>query len=397
MAESALPRAPHRVRDEFLTFAPPSIGEEEIAEVVDTLRSGWITTGPKTARFEEEFARFLGAPGALAVNSCTAALHTALLTAGVGEGDEVITTPLTFAATANVIEHVRARPVFVDVDPDTLQLDATRLEAAVTARTRAIIPVHFAGHPADLDAIETVARRHQLLVVEDAAHALPARFRGRLIGSGGNPVAFSFYATKNLTTGEGGMLTGDPEFLQRARIASLHGMSHDGWKRYAEGGHWFYEVLLPGFKYNMSDIQAAMGLAQLAKVERHQARRRAVVTSYQAAFAEHDAFELPVERPEVEHAWHLYVLRLHPGVLRIGRDRFIEELTQRRIGTSVHFIPLHLHPYYRDTYGYAPDAYPVAQSNYERMLSLPLHPGLTETDVGDVVAAVLDIAEEYRR
>lgn len=397
MAESAPPRTPHRVRRDFLTFAPPSIGDEEIAEVVDTLRSGWITTGPKTARFEQEFARYLGAPGALAVNSCTAALHTALLTAGIGPGDEVITTPLTFAATANVIEHVRARPVFVDVDPETLQIDPDRLEAAVTPRTRAIIPVHFGGHPADLDAVDTVASRHGLLVVEDAAHALPARFRGRLIGSRGNPVAFSFYATKNLTTGEGGMLTADPEFLERARIASLHGMSHDGWKRYAEGGHWFYEVLLPGFKYNMSDIQAAMGLAQLAKLERHQARRRAVVRAYQAAFAGHDAFELPVERPEVEHAWHLYVLRLQPGVLRIGRDRFIQELTQRKIGTSVHFIPLHLHPYYRDTYGYAPDAYPVAQSNYERMLSLPLHPGLSEADVEDVVGAVLDIAEEYRR
>ena len=288
MAESAPPRTPHRVRRDFLTFAPPSIGDEEIAEVVDTLRSGWITTGPKTARFEQEFARYLGAPGALAVNSCTAALHTALLTAGVGAGDEVITTPLTFAATANVIEHVRARPVFVDVDPETLQIDPDGLEAAVTPRTRAIIPVHFGGHPADLDAVDTVASRHGLLVVEDAAHALPARFRGRLIGSRGNPVAFSFYATKNLTTGEGGMLTADPEFLERARIASLHGMSHDGWKRYAEGGHWFYEVLLPGFKYNMSDIQAAMGLAQLAKLERHQARRRAVVHAYQAAFTGHD-------------------------------------------------------------------------------------------------------------
>ena len=397
MTESALPRTPHRVRREFLTFAPPSIGDEEIAEVVDTLRSGWITTGPKTARFEQEFARYLGAPGALAVNSCTAALHTALLTAGVGAGDEVVTTPLTFAATANVIEHVRARPVFVDVDPETLQIDPDGLEAAVTSRTRAIIPVHFGGHPADLDAVDAVASRHGLLVVEDAAHALPARFRGRLIGSRGNPVAFSFYATKNLTTGEGGMLTADPEFLERARIASLHGMSHDGWKRYAEGGHWFYEVLLPGFKYNMTDIQAAMGLAQLAKLERHQARRREVAAAYQAAFAGHDAFELPVERPEVEHAWHLYVLRLQPGVLRIGRDRFIEELTERKIGTSVHFIPLHLHPYYRDTYDYAPDAYPVAQSNYERMLSLPLHPGLSETDVEDVIGAVLDIAEEYRR
>ena len=397
MPDHALSPTAPRTRSEFLMFAPPSIGEEEIAEVVDTLRSGWITTGPKTARFEEEFARFLGAPGALALNSCTAGLHAALVTLGVGPGDEVITSPLTFAASANVIEHVRARPVFADVDPVTLQMDPERVAAAVTPRTRAIIIVHFGGHPANLSAIRDIAARHRLTIIEDAAHALPARHGGKLIGSGDNPVAFSFYATKNLTTGEGGMLTADPDFLKRARVISLHGMSHDGWNRYAEGGHWYYEVKLPGFKYNMTDIQAALGLWQLRKLERHQQRRRAVVAAYQQAFADCDAFELPVERPGVEHAWHLYVLRLQPGILTIGRDQFIAELTRRRIGTSVHFIPLHLHPFYRDTYGYAPDAYPVAYANYRRMLSLPLHPGLTDADVADVTEAALDIAQAHRR
>lgn len=384
-------------RTAFLSFAPPSIGEEEIAEVTDTLRSHWITTGPKTARFERDFAAFLGAPGALALNSCTAGLHTALVTAGIGRGDEVITSTLTFAASANVAEHVGARPVLVDVEPDTLQMDPERIRAAITPRTRAIVVVHYGGHPADLDAIEAIAAEHGLLVVEDAAHALPARYRGRLIGAGSNPTAFSFYATKNLTTGEGGMLTGDPEFLRRARIVSLHGMSRDGWNRYAEGGHWFYEIEMPGFKYNMTDIQASLGLCQLRRLEDFQRRRRAIVAAYQEAFASDDAFELPVERSDVEHAWHLYVLRLRPRVLSIGRDRFIEEMTRRQIGTSVHFIPLHLHPYYRDTYGYRPDQFPVAQSNYERMLSLPLHPALSDGDVADVITAVLEIAGQSRR
>jgi dTDP-4-amino-4,6-dideoxygalactose transaminase len=395
--EIPMPSVSRPPRSTFLTFAPPAIGEEEIAEVAAALRSGWITTGPRTAQFERDFAGYLGAPGALALNSCTAGLHTALLTAGIGAGDEVITTPVTFAATANVIEHVGARPVLADVEPDTLQIDPAQVARAVTPRTRAIIPVHYAGHPCDLDAINDIARAHDCLVIEDAAHSLPARYRGRLIGSGDNPVAFSFYATKNLTTGEGGMLTGDPDFLKRARVVSLHGMSHDGWNRYAEGGHWYYEVKLPGFKYNMTDIQAAIGLWQLRKLDDLQRRRRAVVAAYHAAFGDDEAFELPVERPDVEHAWHLYVLRLRPEVLSIGRDQFIEELTRRKIGTSVHFIPIHLHPYYRDRYGYAPDTFPVANSNYRRMLSLPLHPGLTEGDVADVVEAVTDIARQFRR
>jgi dTDP-4-amino-4,6-dideoxygalactose transaminase len=384
-------------RTEFLSFSPPLIGAEEIDEVVDTLRSNWITTGPKTKRFETEFAAALGAPGALALNSCTAALHTALVTAGIGPGDEVVTTPMTFVASVNVIEHVGARPVLADVEPDTLNIDPARVEAAITPRTRALLPVHYAGHPANLDALGELASRHQLVMLEDAAHALPAAFRGRPIGSGTNPVAFSFYATKNLTTAEGGMLTGDPEFLARARMVSLHGMNREASNRYQQGGSWFYEVLLPGFKYNMTDIQAALGVWQLRKLARHQDRRRAIVSQYDNAFGDDPALELPVARPEVDHAWHLYVLRLRPDVLRIDRDAFIRELTERNIGSSVHFIPIHVHPYYRDRYSYRPERFPVAYDNYRRMLSLPLNPRLNDHDVADVIEAVRDVARRFRR
>ena len=393
-----IPRAPAPARRRtFLTFSPPQIGQAEIDAVVDTLKSAWITTGPKTRTFEREFTAFVGAPGALALNSCTAGLHTALATLGIGPGDEVITTPMTFCASVNVIEHVGARPVLVDVEPDTLNIDPRQIAAAVTPRTRAILPVHYAGHPADLDGIEAVAHPHGLTVVEDAAHAIPARYKGRFIGSGTNPVAFSFYATKNLTTAEGGMLTGEGAFLDRARVLSLHGMSRDAWKRYDQGGSWRYDVLLPGFKYNMTDIQAAIGLCQLRKQDAFQRRRREIVARYTAAFAAEESLEPPVARAEVEPAWHLYVLRLRPQALRIGRDRFIEELTARNIGTSVHFIPVHLHPYYRDKYGYAPDAFPIAHDNYCRLLSLPLHPGLSDRDVTDVIEAVLDVARTHRR
>ena len=395
MTAPSRPRA--NARQEFLPFAPPLIGEEEINEVVATLRSGWITTGPKTKRFETNLAAYLGASGALALNSCTAALHTALVTLGVGPGDEVITTPLTFAASVNVIEHVGARPVLVDVEADTLNIDTALVERAITTRTKAIIPVHFAGHPVDLDPLYDAAQRRGLAVLEDAAHALAARYKGRLIGSGENPVAFSFYATKNLTTGEGGMLTGNPEFLERARLISLHGMSRDAWKRYDKGGKWYYEVLYPGFKYNMTDIQAALGLWQLKKLPGFEERRRAVVALYDQAFAQEDALETPVERPEVEHAWHLYVLRLRLEALRIDRDQFIEELTNRNIGTSVHFIPIHLHPYYRDKYAFTPESYPIAYSNYRRMISLPLNVRLSDADVADVIEAVRDVVSEFRR
>lgn len=396
------PVAPRRAarrprRSAYLSFSPPLIGEEEIAEVIDTLRSDWITTGPKVARFEAEFAAAVSASAAVALSSCTAALHTALAVSGIGPGDEVITTPLTFAATVNVVEHVGARPVLVDVEPDTLTIDPARIEAAITPRTRAIIPVHYAGHPADMDSIHALARDHRLLVLEDAAHALPAAYRGRTIGSGANPVAFSFYATKNLTTAEGGMLTGEPAFVERARVLSLHGMSRDAWKRYDKGGSWRYEVLAPGFKYNMTDIQAALGLRQLRKLAAFEERRREVVRLYAEAFRGAEALELPVERANVAHAWHLYVLRLRAGVLRIGRDQFIEELAARNIGTSVHFIPIHLHPYYRDRYGYRPASFPVAYDSFQRMISLPLNPRLADQDVADVIAAVRDVVRRYRR
>lgn len=384
-------------RKSFLPFSPPLIGEEEIKEVVDTLQSGWITTGPKTKRFELEFMSYLNSPGALALNSCTAGLHTALVTLGIGEGDEVITTPFTFASSVNVIEHVGARPVLADIEEDTLNICPNKIRAAITSRTKAILPVHFAGHPVELDQIREIASVYNLKIIEDAAHALPAKYKGDFIGAGENFAAFSFYATKNLTTAEGGMLTGSPELLDKARMISLHGLSHDAWKRYDKSGSWFYEVVFPGFKYNMTDIQASLGLWQLKKLERFQQRRREVVRAYNTAFSNSEVLEIPVERPGIEHAWHLYVLRLKLEALKIDRDQFIEELKRRNIGSSVHFIPIHLHPYYREKYKYRPEDYPIAYENFKRIISLPLNPGLSEEDVSDVIEAVMDIVKEYSR
>jgi len=385
------------VSETFIPFSPPQLGDEEIAEVVDSLKSGWITTGPKTRAFEEEFRDANGAPAALAVSSCTAALHLAIDTLGIGPGDEVITTPLTFVATVNAIEHVGARPVLADVEPDTLNLDPERVAAAITPATRALLPVHYGGHPVDLDAFAALAEPRGLHVIEDAAHAVSARYKGRLIGSSDNPAAFSFYATKNMTTAEGGMLTGPAEFIDRARIASLHGMSRDAWKRYGKGGSWYYEVVMPGFKYNMTDLQAAIGRVQLRRLPAFQQRRAEVVAAYNQAFAGCEALQTPVSRPEVEHAWHLYALRLSLDALTINRNQFIDELSARQIGTSVHFIPIHIHPYYVEKYGFAPDAFPVAFSNYERLISLPLNAGISDADVARVAEAVLDIVGKHRR
>jgi dTDP-4-amino-4,6-dideoxygalactose transaminase len=416
------------MRDVFLPFSPPLVGEEEIAEVVNTLRSDWITTGPKVRRFEEEFAAFIGGLTALALNSCTGALHTALAGLGIGSGDFVITTPMTFCSSVHVIEHVGAIPILVDVEPDTLNIDPAKVREKVKkekrgeknkgtgekggkgegggGRIRAILPVHLYGHPCDMDALVEIAREHDLAIIEDAAHALPAKYRGHTIGSSARlhqsppaPLltAFSFYATKNLTTAEGGMLTGPPDRIEEARIWSLHGMSRDAWKRYFAGGSWYYEVIRPGFKYNMTDIQAAIGLHQLRKLTQFQARRREIVRRYNEAFSQFEALQIPTERPEVEHAWQLYVLRLNLEVLSIDRARFIEELKARKIGTSVHFIPIHLHPYYRDKYGYKPDDFPVAYGEYQRLVSLPLYPRMSDQDVDDVIEAVMDVVKSSRR
>jgi dTDP-4-amino-4,6-dideoxygalactose transaminase len=385
-------RAP---RATFLPYSPPSLGEEEIAEVVDTLRSDWITTGPKTKEFERRFAAYLGAPGGTSamLSSCTAGLHVALATLGVGPGDEVIVPTLTFAATANVVVHLGARPVLVDVLPDTLCIDPDAVARAITPATKALVPVHYAGHPADLDPLDAIAQRHGLAIVEDAAHALPTRYKGRTIGSRRNLAAFSFYATKNMTTGEGGALTGDPDLLETARILGLHGMSKDAWKRFDRSGSWAYDVAAPGFKYNMTDLQASLGLHQLAKLDRFHQRRREVATRYADAFAASPALEPPTEAPYAESAWHLYVLRLGTERLRIGRDAFIDGLAARNIGTSVHYRPVHMMSYYAERYGHRPGDFPVARDAFERMVSIPLHPRLSDGDVEDVIGAVLDLVD----
>lgn len=395
--EGGEPHPTMRRRDTFLPFARPTIGEDEIAEVVDTLRSSWLTTGPKTKAFEEQFASYVGAPGgtSLMLNSCTAGLHVALAALGVGPGDEVLVPTLTFAATANVVEHVGAKPVLVDVLPDTLCMDPEAAERAVTQRTRAVIPVHYGGHPADLDAFDALAERHGLHLIEDAAHAVPATYRGVTIGSRSTFAAFSFYATKNLTTAEGGALTGDPERLDEARVIGLHGMSRDAWKRFDRAGSWRYDVVLPGFKYNMTDIQAALGIHQLRRLEAFHARRREIAALYGAAFGDRPALEPPVERPDVSSAWHLYVLRVRPEALTIDRDRFIVELKQRNIGTSVHYVPLHEMSFYATKYGFSAGDFPVAHDAGERIVSLPLDPGLSTDDVDDVIAAVLDVADTF--
>lgn len=391
------PRERRRARSTFLPYSPPFLGPEEIEEVVDTLRSDWITTGPKTKRFEGEFGAYVGAPGdtSLMLNSCTAGLHVALATLGVGPGDEVIVPSLTFAATANVVEHVGARPVLADVRPDTLCLDPEAVEAVVTPATKVVMPVHYAGHPADLDALDGLAERHGFQLVEDAAHAVPARYRDTMIGHRANFAAFSFYATKNLTTAEGGALTGTPELLEDARVLALHGMSKDAWKRFDKGGSWAYDVVVPGFKYNMTDLQAAIGTQQLRKLERFHRRRRQVAALYTEAFSTVAALEPPTELDDVVSAWHLYVLRLRPEHLSIDRDGFIEELTARNIGTSVHYKPVHMMSYYRDKYGFAPADFPVSRDAFERMISIPLHPRLDDDDVADVIDAVLDIVERH--
>ena len=380
-------------RAEFLNFSPPFITEAEIEAVVDTLRTDWITTGPKTRRFQEVFAEYVNAECALALNSCTAGLHLALVAMEIGPGDEVITTPITFAASANVIEHVGARPVLVDVEPDTLMLDPDKVAAAITPRTRAIMPVHYTGHPADMGPLMALAEQHNLYVIEDAAHALPASYQGQRVGSIGHLTAFSFYATKNLTTAEGGMLTGDCDLVEKARAMSLHGMSRDAWKRYDSTGSWYYEIIAPGFKYNMTDIQAALGLVQLERLPKMQARRYEIVAQYNAAFGALDALQPPIERPGCESSWHLYVLRLNLDQLNINRAQFIEELKIRNIGSSVHFIPIHLHPYYRNKYGFQPNDLPTAYAEYQRLVSLPLHARLSDEDVADVIGAVTEIVE----
>ena len=376
----------------FLPFALPEIGEEEIAEVVDTLRSGWVTTGPKAQRFEQDFAAFLGDPSlqAIAVNSATAGLHLALEALGIGPGDEVITTTHTFTATAEVVRYLGADVVLVDIDPATLNIDPARVEAAITPRTKAIIPVHYAGLAADMDAILTLARRHGLKVVEDAAHALPTTCGGALVGTlASDATVFSFYANKTITTGEGGMVvTRDPELAKRVKVMRLHGISRDAFDRFtAKTPSWHYEIVAPGYKYNLTDIAAALGIHQLQRARGFQQRRATIAQRYRAAFADLPVQLPPEPGPGQLHAWHLYVLRLGDDA-PLARDAFIERLFELGIGVSVHYIPLHLHPYWRERYGLDAAQFPHSQHAYERMLSLPLYTKMSEADIERVIAAV---------
>lgn len=377
------------MRDSFLVFGAPLIEEADIAEVVDSLRSGWLGTGPKVARFEELFRRYTGAEHAVAVSSCTAALHLCLLAAGVGPGDEVITTAMTFVATVNAIVHTGATPVLVDCDRRTGLIDPHRVEAAATSRTRAIVPVHLYGRPCAMDTIMDIAARHRLTVIEDAAHAIEARHRGRKIGTIGHMTAFSFYVTKNITTGEGGMVTTkDPALAETVRRQALHGLSHDAWRRHAHDGDRRYTAEAAGFKYNMTDLQAALGIHQLARIERGLERRREIWRRYDEAFARLSVELPPPVDADTVHARHLYTLCVDPA-RGVTRDAFVDRLHGLNVGTGVHFVGVHLQPYYARRFGCKPEDFPSATWISERTVSLPLSAGLTDTDVEDVIQAVV--------
>lgn len=410
----------------FLPFALPETGEEEVAEVADTIRSGWLTTGPKVARFEKEFAEYVGAKYALAVNSATAGLHLALEAAGIGPGDLVVTTPYTFTASAEVVRYLGAEPVFVDIGSDTFNIDAElveekirRLEAEKVGReevekirrledqnirqgefqkgrVKAIIPVHFGGQACEMGDIRSIAGQHGLKIIEDAAHALPCSSDGKMVGTIGDATVFSFYVTKTLVTGEGGMITTDSEAMaNRIKIMRLHGINRDIWDRYtATKPNWYYEVVAPGYKYNMPDIMAAIGIHQLKKVERFQKRRKSIAERYTQAFAELPLKTPVVKHPEDTHAWHLYVIQLELEKIKITRDEFIEKMAEKGIGTSVHFIPLHIQPYWRDRYGFKPEDFPVAYDCFKRAVSLPIYSKMTDDDVERVIQAVVEVLEE---
>lgn len=377
----------------FLPFALPSIGDEEVAAVEEVLRSGWLTTGPKAIQFENNFSEFIGAKHALAVNSATSGLHLALETVGVGPGDKVVTTPYTFTATAEVIRYLGADPLFVDIEADTFNIDSTLLPRLEGDSIRAILPVHFAGQACEMDSILDAAKEEKWKVIEDAAHTLPTTYKGQMIGALGDLTVYSFYVTKTIATGEGGMVvTDNEEYAERIRTMRLHGINRDVFNRYqSKKPNWYYEVEAPGYKYNMTDISAAIGIHQLKKAWDFQKRRQWIAERYNEEFADLPLRTPHVERPEDTHAWHLYVIQLELESLKISRNRFIELMMEAGIGTSVHFIPLHIQPYWRDRYGFEPEDFPIAYDVYQRAVSLPIYPKMTDGAVERVIESVKNI------
>ena len=386
------------MRNTFLVFGNPQIEEDEIKEVVDCLRSGWISTGPRVAQFEELFKAYIGSKHALALNSCTAGLHLSMIVAGLKPGDEVITTPMTFAATANAILHTGASPVFVDIELSSMTIDPRLIEEKHSPKTKAILPVHLCGRPCNMDRIMGIAKNHNLLVIEDAAHAIEAQYQGKKIGTIGDMAVFSFYVTKNLVTGEGGMVTTDnDEYAEKIQTYGLHGMSKGAWRRYSDEGFKHYQIIFPGFKYNMMDLQAALGIHQLKRLEAGLARREELWKRYDEAFK-----DLPLVTPappenNTRHARHLYTILVKLEDVKADRDTIQQALHEENIGTGIHYISLHLHEYYRERYGFKPDDFPKALYVSERTISLPLSTKLTDDDVQDVIDAVRKVMDRYSK
>ncbi len=382
------------MRKEFLVFGSPLIEQPEIDEVVASMKSGWLGTGPKVHRFEEMFREYKGTNHAMALNSCTAALHLSMLAVGIKPGDEVIVPTMTFAATANAVIHAEASPVFADCLRDTINIDPEDVERKITAKTKAIIPVHFSGRACDMDAIMDIAERHHLKVVEDCAHAIETEYHGKKVGTFGELGCFSFYVTKNVVTGEGGMaITDNEEYANKIKILALHGMSKDAWNRFSDTGYKHYQVVYAGFKYNMMDIQAAMGIHQLPRVDCYRLRRKEIWNRYNEAFKDLPVFIPALIEANAKHAYHMYNLLLDIDQLTITRDEFLDAMTKRNIGVGVHYIALHLHPYYRQTFGYKKGDFPNAEWISDRTVSLPLSAKLTDGDVKDVIDAARGILE----
>ncbi len=381
-----------------IPFHKTYITDEEINEVVDSIKSGWITMGPKTVKFEEEFKNYVGTKHSIAVNSCTAALHLALKAINLKQEDEVIIPNMTFTATGEVVCYFNAKPVIIDIDKDTHNMDVSKIEKAITKKTRAIIPVHYAGQPCDMDEILNIAKKYNLNVIEDAAHSLPAWYKNKKIGTIGDMTCFSFYATKTLATGEGGMITTENnEWAENMKMMRLHGISKDAWKRYTGEGSWYYEVVEAGYKYNLTDIQSALGVAQLKKVEWMWEKRKNIAEKYTDAFNKSELITPPFVKSNRISAWHLYVIKLNLEALSIDRAKFIEEIKTKGIGTSVHFIPLHKHPFYKNTFGYKSEDFPASEWIYERVISLPIYPGMTDEEVNRVIEAVMKVAGKNKR